>query len=117
MGAFDKAAEIFRTALHFIDENTPEGQAKHVSTHILLARAYLEAGRSFEAIQILHPLVRNDEISIENKVEFFYLMGIAHDLRKERKIALAWFNKVRDIDPHFRDIRERLRKPLGKTSK
>lgn len=110
MGAYEKAAEIFRTALHFIDVLTPEGQAKNIATNVLLARAYLDSDRSFEAIQVLHALVRNDEISTTDKVEFFYLMGLAHEMRKERKVALSWYGKVREIDPHFRDIRERLRK-------
>lgn len=116
MGAYDKAAEIFLTALHFIDPSTPEGRGQHNATNVLLARAFLDSGRSFEAIQILHPLVRSDEIAVEEKVEFFYLMGIAHEMRNERKVALAWYSKVRDIDPHFRDIRDRIRKPFGKKS-
>ena len=100
MSAYDKAAEIFRTALHFIDENSPEGHAKSVATHIPTCAAYLEAGRNHSRPFKSYTPWFDDEISLGDKVEFFRALAA-----KVSPSSATWKSpgksaKVSQFDPH-----------------
>jgi tetratricopeptide (TPR) repeat protein len=112
MGLSDQAITLLRAALELIERKAEPSSIERISTVALLARAYLLAGRSYDAIHLLHAVLRDAEIVPNDKIEFFYLMGMAYEKAGDRKAALPWYGKVRELNPQYRDVIERLRKPI-----
>lgn len=113
MGLYEQAISHLSAALELIERRDPLDLLQKTSATALLARAYLLGQRPFDAIHLLHAIARDAEIAPNDKIEFFYLMGMAYEQAGDRKAALPWFGKVRDLDPRYRDIQERLRKPIA----
>jgi tetratricopeptide (TPR) repeat protein len=113
MGMYEKAISHLRAAIDMIESELEPDLLQKISATALLGRAYLLGKRPFDAIQLLHAVLRDAEISPNDKIEFFYLMGLAFEQTGDRKAALPWFGKVRELDPKYRDIQERLRKPIA----
>ncbi len=112
MGLYDQAISHLRAALEMIENKSEPAPLQRISATALLARAYLLGRHPYDAIHHLHAIARDAEIAPADKIEFFYLMGLAYEQAGDRKASLPWFAKVRDLDPHYRDIQERLRKPI-----
>jgi tetratricopeptide (TPR) repeat protein len=113
MGLYEQAVSHLQAALELIERSDTPDLLQKISATALLARAFLMSQRPYDAIHLLHAIARDAEIAPQDKVEFFYLMGIAYEQTGDRKAALPWFAKVRDLDPRYRDIQERLRKPIA----
>jgi tetratricopeptide (TPR) repeat protein len=111
MGLHEEAIQHLKAALEMIESQLEPNMVQKTSATALLARAYLSGQKPFEAIHLLHAILRDAEVPPADKIEFFYLMGISFEQTGDRKGALPWFKKVRDLDPRYRDIHERLRKP------
>jgi tetratricopeptide (TPR) repeat protein len=113
MGLYEQAISHLHAAIELIERSDTPDHLQKISATALLARAFLLAQRPYDAIHLLHAIARDAEIAPQDKVEFFYLMGIAYEQAGDRKAALPWFEKVRDLNPRYRDIQERLRKPIA----
>jgi tetratricopeptide (TPR) repeat protein len=113
MGLYDQAIAHLNSALELIERKDTLDLLQKISAAALLARAYLLGQRPYDAIHLLHAIARDGDIAPQDKVEFFYLMGMAYEQAGDRKAALPWYQKVRDLDPQYRDIQERLRKPIA----
>ncbi len=81
-----------------------------LSCTCLLALALILAGRPFEAIARIQPIMQDVEIRRENKIELFYLMGRTYETMKKYDLAFRFYQQVMEIDPYYRDIDQRLRK-------
>ncbi len=101
MGLFVLAARQFETAVKMADPPSMPALA-------LLSYAWLLAERPFEAIGVLQPHLGKDELTENEKLEFFYLMGRAHEALQKMEVAFLWYQKIQEMDFHYRDITERL---------
>jgi tetratricopeptide (TPR) repeat protein len=110
MSLYELAARQFRAAIRKILHETSSESIALVSATSLLAYSLILGGRPFEATLALQPVLRDPEIKAEKKVELLYLMGRAYDSLQKHGLALEWYQRVREIDPYFRDIQDRLRK-------
>jgi tetratricopeptide (TPR) repeat protein len=106
MGFIDEAASQFRQASQAFAMNG--AIASEQSAHALFAQAQLEAGRPLEAVMALQPVIKNPEIAPGDKIEFLYLMGRANAALGKHELALQWFEHVRELEPTYRDVHDRL---------
>lgn len=106
MGFFDEAATQFRQASQAFSMRGDV--ASEQTAHALFAQAQLEAGRPLEAVMALQPVIKNPEIAPGDKIEFLYLMGLANAALKKHELALQWFEHVRELEPTYRDVQDRL---------
>ena len=79
------------------------------SATYLIAICELQAGRGFDAIQTLEELLGDLNLDMRQKTHIFYLLGRAHETSVRRSLALQWYLQVAQIDPHYRDVLERIR--------
>lgn len=113
MGLYEQSIAHLKSALEMIENKLEPDLVQRISATALLARAYLLGQRPYDAIHLLHAIARDAEIAPGDKTEFFYLMGMAFEQSGDRKGSIPWYEKVRDLDPQYRDIQERLRKPIS----
>jgi hypothetical protein len=76
----------------------------------LLAFALISDGRGFDATLALQPLLNDVEIARERKLDLMYLMGRAFETLDKPGDALGWYAQAAEIEPHYRDLDERLRR-------
>jgi predicted Zn-dependent protease len=100
IGLIDSAIRHFRMALS--DSEDP-----YVPT-CLLAQAYIQQGNGFDSSQILEPLVSHTDLTIDDKIEVYYLLGRSYSLMNDRVRATQWFGEVIRINSDYRDSAERL---------
>ena len=104
MGLFELAARQFRAS------NREPGFAS--ASTALLSFALIQSGRPFEATLGLEPFLSDPEVPRHEKLEFMYLMGRAHERLRKPEKARRFFEAVREIDPHYRDVDDRCKFPL-----
>lgn len=80
-----------------------------VSVVSLHAECLFKLGRSYEAKSFLEPILTEPEINLEEKISFFYLLGLVELDLGNIPEGKAWFQKVIDLDPQFRDTAFRLK--------
>jgi hypothetical protein len=86
-----------------------------VSIVALHAQSLVDLGRAFEAKINLEPVLLEPDVPHEQKILLYYMMGLAEQALENKTTAKAWFQKVRDSEPGFRDVDQRL-KALGRIS-
>jgi len=101
MGLYDLANRQFKSA-----SRDPE---KNLAAVGLMAYSLILAGRHFEAKLGIEPLLGDTELSNEQKVDFFYLMGRSCEGLKKKAEALHWYTQTRQVDATYRDVQERMR--------
>jgi hypothetical protein len=101
------AARQFRSALSAA-ESTNDAEMR-LGAASLLAYALITANKAFDAVICLEPFVSDSEIPPGDRIHFLYLMGVAHEAVGKKEAAGKWFSRVRDVDPYYRDVAERLR--------
>lgn len=74
----------------------------------LYCYALILGGQPFEATLNIQPFLADLEIPPLEKIELTYLMARAHESLKRPALAKAWYEQVRKLDPHYRDVEERL---------
>ncbi|MCM2276749.1 MAG: hypothetical protein NDJ89_01575 [Oligoflexia bacterium] len=109
MGLHELAIRQFRgaTAVYLRDSSSPGLEL--LAATALLAHACIQAGKAFEATLILQGVLRDAEVPIERKVEFFYQMGRAYEAMGKQDLAATWYDQARGIDPRYRDLDARAR--------
>jgi len=80
-----------------------------VAAAALCAESMIALGEAYEAAAWLTPMLNELDLSHEKKVPFFYLMGRAEELLNHRAEAKAWYRKVLEVDPLYRDAPFRIR--------
>ncbi len=86
-----------------------------VSVVALQAQALVKLGYAFKAKIYLEPIVMEPDLLHEQKIVLYYTMGLAEQALEETSTAKAWFQKVVEADPDFKDAQQRIRL-LGKTT-
>ncbi|OFZ78793.1 MAG: hypothetical protein A2583_09700 [Bdellovibrionales bacterium RIFOXYD1_FULL_53_11] len=80
-----------------------------VASAALHAYALISCGRAFDAILEIEPVLRDSELSRDDRIYFLYLMGLASEGLGRSGEAAAWYAQVRELDPYFRDVSDRIR--------
>ena len=81
-----------------------------LSATSLLALTLLQEGKPYEAFSQLQPLLHDLDISIEKKVELYYLVGRSFEAMRKFEMAQEFYSQVIKIDPKYRDTSNRLHK-------
>jgi tetratricopeptide (TPR) repeat protein len=103
MGSPSVAEHCFRMA-----RQGDQGQVLAASA--LLAQAQLSSGRALEALGTLQQALKIAESADEReRVELLYLIAQASVALDRRGDAEIFYSKVREIEPGYRDVEERLR--------
>lgn len=110
MGLHELAARQFHAASRVFLHHLEESSEPFLVATGLLAYALILVGRPFDATLMIQSILRDSDIRHENKLEFLYLMGRANETMRKPELALAWYQKVREIDPRYRDVEARIRK-------
>ena len=80
-----------------------------LSVGCLLSLALILGNRALEAVVQLQPLLRDSEIPLNDKTELFYLMGRVYESLNQHDLAYSYYLQVKDQDPQYRDLDQRLR--------
>lgn len=75
----------------------------------LLAYALIVDGRGFDAALALQQILNDVEIQRERKLELIYLMGRAFESLDKHDVARGWYAQAAEIEPHYRDLVDRLK--------
>ena len=112
MGFYHLAVRQFQAACrrNFLQnaQDSPEEYETLLGAQALLAYTLILAGKPFEAIIGMEPLVGDSEIHDDHKIHFYYLLGRANEAIPKHQAALEWYNQVRKVDPRYRDVGERI---------
>lgn len=109
MNLFEVAIRQFQAA-HRAFLQDPAGHARDLLVCAgLIAHATIAAGRAFEATMQIQSVLRDSDVSLEDKLDFIYLMGRAYEQLAKPEVAAQWYVEVRKIDPHYRDAARRLK--------
>jgi tetratricopeptide (TPR) repeat protein len=109
MGLYSLAVRHFYAAMHRLRFEGPESQALLISATGLLGNALILGGRAFDATLAMQTVLSDSEVVAENKLDLMYLMGRANQALGKDQLAAQWYHQAAEIDPHYRDIQERLR--------
>ncbi len=109
MGCFRDADRELMEALRQVRLQNSSLDEAGVSIVALRAEALIRLENAFEAKMFLAPILNEPEISHELKLPLYYLAGLAEEILGSRAEAKAWFEKVVEIDPLFRDANFRIR--------
>jgi tetratricopeptide (TPR) repeat protein len=119
--AFDLGVAFFemgcyRDAIRQLSEAVRKTRVMHtslgelgVAAAALCAESMIALGEPYEATTWLTPMLNELDLTHEKKIPFFYLMGRAQELLNHRKEAKAWYQKVMELDPLYRDVPFRIR--------
>jgi tetratricopeptide (TPR) repeat protein len=110
MGLYGLAIRHFRAAADQLSrEEGPEITAERLSAAGLLGYALIAGGRALDATLAMQSLINDSDITPEGKLDLVYLMGRAYEALGKREVALLWYRRAAGIDPHYRDLDERLK--------
>ncbi len=102
MGLFEEALSEFDAALPSADLRT--------SCMEMRASVLIELGRYEESVRIIEELIEDQS---ENEAGGYYLMGTAFERQGNAKKALAQYRIVEQLDPHFKNVKERIARVAG----
>lgn len=91
-------------------EASDETEIALIAATSLLGLSLVLEGRPFDAISALQPLLQNGDIEPQRKVEIYYLMGRIYESINKRNESLHFFRQVVEVDAHYRDVEERIKK-------
>lgn len=106
MGFFEVSTRVFESLARTAAQK-PELEMQLIAGN-LMASSQLSSGHPFEAIMTIEPLIHEAGIAHERKIDLFYLMGRANELLGKWEQAKDWYARVLEIDPRYRDVKERL---------
>jgi tetratricopeptide (TPR) repeat protein len=116
MSLYDLAARHFEAVVHALTLEQEEGGAPDplIAATGLLAYARILAGRGFEATLALQQVLNDAEVEELRKLDLIYLMGRAYEGMGKANEARQWYQKAGELEPHYRDTDERLRRMARK---
>jgi len=109
MNLYFVSTRLFQGAYRRLDPTVPETRQTVLSASCLLALSQILAGKPFDAVSCLQPLVRDNDIKKEDKIEVYYLLGRTYESMKRQDLAFYYYKQVVEIQPHYRDIDQRLK--------
>jgi hypothetical protein len=104
MGLFSLAEWQFSHAVNARDASVA------LAARALEAYTRILGGRPFEAAMGIQSVVRDIELGPADKLEFYYLLGRAHEAMDEQDAASAWYARAAEVDPRYRDLEARQRR-------
>ncbi len=108
MGCFsDALRELIRSEKKIRMDQTFLGDLG-VAVAALRAQCMIELDRAFEAKAYLEPILLEPDLSHENKLNLYYVMGLSEQKLEHPTVAAAWFQKIADTDLDFKDVSTRL---------
>jgi tetratricopeptide (TPR) repeat protein len=111
MGLCELAIRHFQGAVDKLTREAPVETDSLLAATGLVAYAMIQGGRAFDATIVLQPLLNDAEIERARKLDLIYLMGRAFEVLGRLEAARSWYQQAAEIEPHYRDTDERLRKP------
>ncbi|HTL12445.1 MAG TPA: hypothetical protein VL588_08165 [Bdellovibrionota bacterium] len=111
MGIPEVAVRQFEAVITMCRKATDPEPGMELSAACLTAGAYLSHGKPYEAMQAVERYLRDTEIGEGDKIHLLYLMGRALEAAQRPHEAREWYARVAEIDPAYRDVRERLARP------
>jgi len=109
MGCYRDAIAELENALRSVRILQTELGELGVAAAALCAECMVGLGEGFAAKSFLLPVVNEPELGHEAKIPLFYMMGRAEEILGNQADAKAWFKKVVEVDPFFRDAGFRVR--------
>jgi tetratricopeptide (TPR) repeat protein len=109
MDLYSISTRLFEGACRKLESNSSEPDKKILSSSCLLALSQILAGKPFEAVSCLQPLVRDSGFERGGHLEIFYLLGRAYELMGRLDLGAYYYQQVAKVDPVYRDIDHRLK--------
>ena len=100
MGLLDEAINEFRRA--------QVGPGRFLECITMIGGCLLELGRNDEMAALFERAVDKDGLNPEESVILYYELGRAYENLGETEKALGAFYRVRETDPSYRDLEERI---------
>ncbi len=101
MGLVEPALQI----LKLVGKN-PE---YHNASITMSCRALLIAGKPFEAIVRLEPLMKEANVDENQSCDLFYLMAKSFEMLSDQPRSLEFYRKVYRLNPRYRDVMEKIK--------
>lgn len=117
MGHLPLATRFFSGAVRRLDPGAVNHYQNRLSATGLLALTLIQDGKPFDALSELQPFLHDAEISSDDKVESYYLMGRIYEAVQKFGLAEHYFNEVFKAAPTYRDVGLRLLKISKQNSK
>ncbi len=109
MGCYRDAMVELEDALRCVRILRTELGELGVAAAALLGECMVALGDGFAAKSFIMSVVNEPELGHEAKIPLFYVAGRAEELLGNPSGAKAWFRKVLEVDPFFRDAGFRIR--------
>ena len=109
MGLYDLAIRIFDAVMQRLILEPEETAYQLISVTGLLSYTYILAGRAFDATMLMQPILAESEVQPVDKLDLIYLMARAYEVLGQTAAAQDWYMQTQQIDPHYRDVQDRLR--------
>ena len=84
-------------------------QVRTLASRGLQAQALVLAGRPFEAVMVIEPMLRDTDLTSDERLDFVYWMARASEGLGKSAEALQWYRQAKETDPHYRDVSARIR--------
>ncbi len=75
----------------------------------LLANTWIQLKRGYEAIKVLEPLIRDEDLQKDKRPDFLYLLGRSRELIEKNQEALGYYMEVEKLNSNYRDTRNRIK--------
>ncbi len=106
MGLYELAIRQFEAASRLSADSSVEEQLQILG---LIAQAMVESGKFYDALVAVQSRLKDSEISQILKLDLFYWSARAYEGLHRRDESRQWYLKVKELDPYYRDIQDRLR--------
>lgn len=100
LGLMDDAIAEFQKAAH--------GRPKRLAAYEALGNCFLERGQFGAAAAALARAAADPELHTPAGMGVLYCLGISAEALQRKTEAIRYYSQVSAIDPHFRDVAERL---------
>jgi len=108
MGLMTVAGQIFGVARKQVLQEQELDVSKLLEAILLLSVSHLRANRPFEAVLELEQALAQPELESSYLIELLYLLGRAQERLNRVELAVQCYRKALELEPHYRDIEERL---------
>ncbi len=100
MGMVEGAIEEFKIAMRT--------QKRSAEAKYMIGLCHVQSSKFQEAIVYFRQALETPGLSDDETINIFYELGITHKYLEEDHDAKLWLEKVKSLNPHFRDIEQEL---------
>jgi tetratricopeptide (TPR) repeat protein len=108
MGLYLIAERQFRAALRVADARSLADI--RLGASFLLAETLLASNQPFEAARVLETIISDADLGSSDKIHFVYLLALAQEKTGKMDLAALCYHKILEVDPQYRDVRDRLKR-------